>query len=648
MAAATEAPCRASPKLKLNELFVQWFNLPETQHVISLVLDDAVRAQDDPMAGTSAAAPPGGSEAHRPWHLSIAADGRSPPSSPTAKGLSSLSLSSSPRTPPRSPEVRSPRLEALARAAGSTARGAAGEADALAAALQAAISPGALASASSQRALAAASAADAADADDGASPPAGNPALSSPRSRPSRASSRLHTALSPQKRSRSLVRHEDDATGDDHGRAHGSAGAPAADGGGKKWKETVPPFYVPLGRQPADAREGERMHVRAELEHAAAGAAVLAHDAALAVCVGPLQLPAAAARVLLARLAQEAAEAADGGAMVDDPPAVPLAPLAAFADELAVGFPLGARVFHALAGGSGGCLRAPQLRALVRAVVEHHPGLAFLAATPEFQERYVETVVLRILYTISRCGAPVISRAALQRSALPAALASLDREADINASAAFFSYEHFYVIYCKFWELDDDHDMRLSQEDLCRYADYSLSSRIVQRVYATATQKAGGQHGLLHAEAPAEAPDQAAAVGAPAAADGEGGARMTYPHFVCASAARAGRARRAPARSAQRPARLTAPSGHAEPAPAPPGFVLSEEDKSSRVSVEYWFERCDLDQDGYISGFEARSSTPPRSTGRAAALNPPRARRPLRSRARCRPRCAPCSLLFPD
>lgn len=28
----------------------------------------------------------------------------------------------------------------------------------------------------------------------------------------------------------------------------------------------------------------------------------------------------------------------------------------------------------------------------------------------------------------------------------------------------FFSYEHFYVLYCKFWELDSDHDFYISKE----------------------------------------------------------------------------------------------------------------------------------------------------------------------------------------
>lgn len=36
---------------------------------------------------------------------------------------------------------------------------------------------------------------------------------------------------------------------------------------------------------------------------------------------------------------------------------------------------------------------------------------------------------------------------------------------------SFFSYEHFYVIYCKFWELDLDRDLSIDQRDLARHAD---------------------------------------------------------------------------------------------------------------------------------------------------------------------------------
>jgi len=46
----------------------------------------------------------------------------------------------------------------------------------------------------------------------------------------------------------------------------------------------------------------------------------------------------------------------------------------------------------------------------------------------------------------------------------------------------FFSYEHFYVIYCKFWELDSDHDFLLSREDMLRYDNGALSPLIIDRV----------------------------------------------------------------------------------------------------------------------------------------------------------------------
>jgi hypothetical protein len=51
-------------------------------------------------------------------------------------------------------------------------------------------------------------------------------------------------------------------------------------------------------------------------------------------------------------------------------------------------------------------------------------------------------------------------------------------------SRRYFSYEHFYVIYCKFWELDSDHDFLIDKEDLLRYGNHALTYRIVDRIFA--------------------------------------------------------------------------------------------------------------------------------------------------------------------
>lgn len=48
----------------------------------------------------------------------------------------------------------------------------------------------------------------------------------------------------------------------------------------------------------------------------------------------------------------------------------------------------------------------------------------------------------------------------------------MEDEQDINQIVDYFSYEHFYVIYCKFWELDTDHDLLISKEDLSRHNDH--------------------------------------------------------------------------------------------------------------------------------------------------------------------------------
>lgn len=50
----------------------------------------------------------------------------------------------------------------------------------------------------------------------------------------------------------------------------------------------------------------------------------------------------------------------------------------------------------------------------------------------------------------------------------------LEEEVDINQLTEYFSYEHFYVIYCKFWELDTDHDLYIDPKDLARHNDHGM------------------------------------------------------------------------------------------------------------------------------------------------------------------------------
>ncbi|CAA3005169.1 serine/threonine protein phosphatase 2A regulatory subunit B''beta-like [Olea europaea var. sylvestris] len=180
-------------------------------------------------------------------------------------------------------------------------------------------------------------------------------------------------------------------------------------------------------------------------------------------------------------------------------------------------------------------LTQEDFKPVLRELLATHPGLEFLQSTPEFQERYAETVIYRIFYYVNRSGNGRLTLRELRRSNLIAAMQHADEEEDINKVLRYFSYEHFYVIYCKFWELDTDHDFLIDKENLIRYGNHALTYRIVDRIFSQIPRKFTSKV--------------------------EG--KMGYEDFVY--------------------------------------FILSEEDKSSEPSLEYWFKCIDLDGNGIIT-----------------------------------------------
>ncbi|XP_075717290.1 serine/threonine-protein phosphatase 2A regulatory subunit B'' subunit alpha isoform X1 [Rhinoderma darwinii] len=126
---------------------------------------------------------------------------------------------------------------------------------------------------------------------------------------------------------------------------------------------------------------------------------------------------------------------------------------------------------------------------LLQDIVDTHPGLTFLKEAPEFHSRYITTVIQRIFYTVNRSWSGRITSTELRRSNFLQTLALLEEEDDINQVTDYFSYEHFYVIYCKFWELDTDHDLYIDQKDLARYNDHASSNRIIERIFSGAVTR---------------------------------------------------------------------------------------------------------------------------------------------------------------
>ncbi|XP_077338943.1 serine/threonine-protein phosphatase 2A regulatory subunit B'' subunit beta-like isoform X1 [Lithobates pipiens] len=197
-----------------------------------------------------------------------------------------------------------------------------------------------------------------------------------------------------------------------------------------------------------------------------------------------------------------------------------------------------AKFIQLLAKPSCSYLEQEDFISFLQDVVNTHPHLTFLREASEFHSRYITTVVQRIFYNVNRSWSGRITCAELRKSNFLQHIALLEEE-DINQSIDYFSYEHFYVIYCKFWELDTDHDLYIDEQDLSKHNDHAISSRIIERIFSGAVTR-----------------------GRKAQKEG----KISYADFVW--------------------------------------FLLSEEDKKTQTSIEYWFRCMDLDGDGVLSMYE--------------------------------------------
>ncbi|KAM6955284.1 serine/threonine-protein phosphatase 2A regulatory subunit B'' subunit beta isoform 2-T3 [Lycodopsis pacificus] len=194
---------------------------------------------------------------------------------------------------------------------------------------------------------------------------------------------------------------------------------------------------------------------------------------------------------------------------------------------------------HLLAKPGCNYLEQDDLIPFLQDVVNSHAGLAFLKEAPDFHSRYITTVIQRIFYNANRSWTGKITCSELRKSNFLQNLALLEQEEDVNQLTDFFSYEHFYVIYCKFWELDTDHDLYIDQKDLAQHNDQAISQKMIERLFSgTVTRDR-----KVHKEG-----------------------RLSYADFVW--------------------------------------FLISEEDKKTDTSIEYWFRCMDLDGDGVLSMYE--------------------------------------------
>ncbi|XP_022746801.1 probable serine/threonine protein phosphatase 2A regulatory subunit B''gamma isoform X3 [Durio zibethinus] len=82
-------------------------------------------------------------------------------------------------------------------------------------------------------------------------------------------------------------------------------------------------------------------------------------------------------------------------------------------------------------------LSQDDFKPVLQELLATHPGLEFLQSTPEFQERYAETVIYRIYYYMNRSGNGHLTLRELKRGNLIDAMLHADEEEDINKVLRF-------------------------------------------------------------------------------------------------------------------------------------------------------------------------------------------------------------------
>eukprot|EP00672_Neobodo_designis_P019510 CAMPEP_0174840090 /NCGR_PEP_ID=MMETSP1114-20130205/8470_1 /TAXON_ID=312471 /ORGANISM="Neobodo designis, Strain CCAP 1951/1" /LENGTH=647 /DNA_ID=CAMNT_0016074225 /DNA_START=142 /DNA_END=2085 /DNA_ORIENTATION=- len=126
-------------------------------------------------------------------------------------------------------------------------------------------------------------------------------------------------------------------------------------------------------------------------------------------------------------------------------------------------------------------LTVQELANAVKQLVQLHSCFSFLEQ-PEFQELYCKTVATRIVYHNERRQSRVVEWTDFDKSDVPELMRKLDQTSDINLVLRYFSYEHFYVLYCRFWELDREKTHALPLSALMDYGGGTLTPRVLERV----------------------------------------------------------------------------------------------------------------------------------------------------------------------
>ncbi|EAK90460.1 protein phosphatase 2A regulatory subunit (contains a conserved version of EF hands) [Cryptosporidium parvum Iowa II] len=187
------------------------------------------------------------------------------------------------------------------------------------------------------------------------------------------------------------------------------------------------------------------------------------------------------------------------------------------------------------------CIYPFGFKPILNEIVNRHKALKFLVKDEIFKELYIETIISRIYYELDILEIRKLRFKDFKNTDLVDILINMKGNESFDDLINYFNYQHFYVLYSRFVELDSDEDRYLTLDDFKKHDSGSLTMNALTRIWeCNICEKKELFEDELNRNR-----------------------RMSYHDFIY--------------------------------------FYISDEDKTTERSIRYWFEIIDFDCDGWIS-----------------------------------------------
>lgn len=115
------------------------------------------------------------------------------------------------------------------------------------------------------------------------------------------------------------------------------------------------------------------------------------------------------------------------------------------------------------------------------ALLKSHKSLKFLEEDTSLQSPYTKCIIAQIFYALDPECRGRITLPRIANSNFCDCLISVDKAEDVSDVSDFFSYEHFYVFFSKFWTIDVDETGKPTVEQLADYDENRISLTLIKR-----------------------------------------------------------------------------------------------------------------------------------------------------------------------